>query len=111
VRKYWGAGILPSQYTHGLTLSKLDFFTFWLGQKLEPTSYGGNPHDLSGYTQLDTLATDFSTFLSKDQSHFQTDGSDAQQFSAKVRGLLDTATKLGFSTPQEFQLYSEKTKR
>ena len=35
VRQYWGAGVPPSQYSQDWTLSKMDFFTFWLGQKLE----------------------------------------------------------------------------
>jgi hypothetical protein len=98
VRKYYGAGFPVNQYTNDYTLSKMDFFTFWLGQKLEPTSWGGNPREPSGYTQLNTLASDFSVFLSKDQSYFQND-SGAQSFSAKVRGLLDKATKIGFPTP------------
>ena len=67
--------------------------------KLESTSWGGNPHDPSGYTQFDALANNFATFLSEDQSYFQNDP-NAQTFSAQVRGLLQTATALGFPQPQ-----------
>ena len=49
-------------------------------------------HITKCYSQLDVLASDFATFLSKDQSYFQTGGSDAQQFSTKVREPLDTTT-------------------
>jgi hypothetical protein len=45
------------------------------------------------------LASDFSEILGKDQNYFQSDP-NAQTLSAKVRGLLDIATKTGFPTPQ-----------
>ena len=65
VRQYWGAGVPPSQYSHDWTQSKMDFFTLWLGQKLEPTSWGGNPHDPSGYTQFNALANDLAIYADK----------------------------------------------
>ena len=99
VTRYSGAGVPPSQYTHDYNLSKMDFFDLWIGQKLQPCSYGGNPPEPSGYTGLDSLASDGKTFLGKDQAYFQTD-SGAKDFSAKVKGLAIKATSLGFPEPQ-----------
>jgi hypothetical protein len=75
------------------------FFDLWLGQKLQPTAYGADQPNPNGFTGLDSLASDFSEILGKDQNYFQSDP-NAQTLSAKVRGLLDIATKTGFPTPQ-----------
>ena len=99
VMLYYGEDIIVQQKSSVKTLPKMDFFDVWLGQKLIPCSYGANPPDPSGFTGLDSLASDFATILSKDQSYFQTD-SGAQDFSAKVQGLLTTATNIGFPEPQ-----------
>ena len=102
VNKLWGKSELigQSQQNTYFNISKMEFFDLWLGQKLKPTSYGGNPPDPSGYTGLDSLASDFATFLSEPQSYFQNGGSTAKDFSAKVQGLLTKATSLGFPTPK-----------
>jgi hypothetical protein len=101
VVKYWASGGALGQWQEStmFTLTKMQFFDLWLGQKLQPTAYGADQPDPSGFTRLNSLASDFSVFLSKDKNYFETD-SGAQTFSAKVRGLLDTATKIGFPTPQ-----------
>jgi hypothetical protein len=100
VVKYWasGGGLGQWQESTMFTLTKMQFFDLWLGQKLQPTAYGADQPDPSGFTRLNSLASDFSIFLSKDKNYFETD-SEAQTFSAKVRGLLDTATRIGFPTP------------
>ena len=102
VNKFWGSGgaLSQSQENNYLNLTKMQFFDLWLGLKLQPESYGGNPSDPSGFTGLDSLASDFAALMSEPQSYFQNGGTTAQDFSAQVQGLLTKATSLGFPTPQ-----------
>jgi hypothetical protein len=101
VHKYRASGGIfgQSQEHSYFSLSKMAFFDLWLGQKLQPTAYGADQPNPNGFTGLDSLASDFSEILGKDQNYFQSDP-NAQTLSAKVRGLLDIATKTGFPTPQ-----------
>ena len=98
VTKYWGEGDILSQHQEHkqITLTKIEFFDLWLGQKLQPAIYNENPSDPSGYTGLDALAIHLATFLSTDKSYFTSHESTAKHFSAKVQGFLTKATNIGF---------------
>ena len=102
VNKFWGSGGAAGQSQENtyFTLTKMQFFDLWLGLKLQPESYGGNPSDPSGITGLDSLASNFATLLSEPQNYIQNGGTTAQDISAQVQGREPTATSYGFPTAE-----------
>jgi hypothetical protein len=97
VRQYWGEGLYPEQWMTDYQLGKQEFLTMWLSQKLRPWSYGGNPPAPSGLAEVNSLASDFSVWLTHNQQWFQGGGQTAKDETAKVQGLLTKATSVGFS--------------